>query len=187
MKFYFLNWVQLSCDFGKVVPNDTTQGYFHPYTLLLSKVLISTCLNHPKFNKFCICISFLHHIFVWIFYFNWKHEELTKDSECVQYIDLWFISKPCDLQPHAIDTCYCHMLVTHPKSKCIVLFFNPHITKDIHVDSIQSLFQNCLEILHRFIIVPPSSCPTFVNKMISALKMIKLELVHLIFKLKNNS
>jgi hypothetical protein len=26
MKFYLLNWVQLSCDFGKVVPSGTTQG-----------------------------------------------------------------------------------------------------------------------------------------------------------------
>jgi hypothetical protein len=26
MEFYFLNWVQLSCDFGKVVPSGTTQG-----------------------------------------------------------------------------------------------------------------------------------------------------------------
>jgi hypothetical protein len=26
MKFYFLNWVQFSCDFGKVVPSGTTQG-----------------------------------------------------------------------------------------------------------------------------------------------------------------
>jgi len=26
MKFYFLNLVQLSCDFGKVVPSGTTQG-----------------------------------------------------------------------------------------------------------------------------------------------------------------
>jgi hypothetical protein len=30
MEFYFLNWVQLSCDFGKVVPSGTTQGYFCP-------------------------------------------------------------------------------------------------------------------------------------------------------------
>jgi hypothetical protein len=73
------------------------------------------------------------------------------------------------------------MLITHPKSKFIVLIFNPHITKDMHVNSIQSLLQNCLEILHRFIIVPSTSCPTLVNKMISALKMIKLEAVHLIF------
>jgi hypothetical protein len=29
MEFYFLNWVQLSDDFGKVFPVDTTQGYFH--------------------------------------------------------------------------------------------------------------------------------------------------------------
>lgn len=46
----------------------------------------------------------------------------------------------------------------------------------MHVNSIQSLLQNCLEILHRFIIVPSTSCPT--------LKMIKLEVVHLIFNLK---
>jgi hypothetical protein len=26
MQFYLLNWVQLSCDFGKVVPSRTTQG-----------------------------------------------------------------------------------------------------------------------------------------------------------------
>ncbi len=26
MKFYFLNWVQFSCDFGKVVPSGITQG-----------------------------------------------------------------------------------------------------------------------------------------------------------------
>jgi len=26
MEFYFLNWVQLSCDFGMVVPTSTTQG-----------------------------------------------------------------------------------------------------------------------------------------------------------------
>ncbi len=26
MDFYFLNWVQLSYDFGKVVPSSTTQG-----------------------------------------------------------------------------------------------------------------------------------------------------------------
>jgi hypothetical protein len=26
MEFYFLNLVQLSCDFGKVVPSGTTQG-----------------------------------------------------------------------------------------------------------------------------------------------------------------
>jgi hypothetical protein len=26
MEIYFLNWVQLSCDFGKVVPSGTTQG-----------------------------------------------------------------------------------------------------------------------------------------------------------------
>jgi hypothetical protein len=31
MEFYLLNWVQLSCDLGKVVPNGTTQGYFHPF------------------------------------------------------------------------------------------------------------------------------------------------------------
>jgi hypothetical protein len=73
------------------------------------------------------------------------------------------------------------MLVTHPKSNFIVLIFNPHITKDIYVNSIQFLLQNCLEILHRFIIVPSTSCPIFVNKMSSALKMIKLEVVHLIF------
>jgi hypothetical protein len=29
MEFYLKNWVQLSCDFGKVVPSGTTQGYFH--------------------------------------------------------------------------------------------------------------------------------------------------------------
>jgi hypothetical protein len=28
MEFYFLNWVQLSYDFGKVVLSGTTQGYF---------------------------------------------------------------------------------------------------------------------------------------------------------------
>jgi hypothetical protein len=78
------------------------------------------------------------------------------------------------------------MLVTHLKSKFIVLIFTPHITKDIYVNSIRSLLQNCLEILHRFIIVPSTSCPTFVNKMTSALKMIKLEVVHLILNLKNN-
>ncbi len=26
MEFYCFNWVQLSCDFGKVVPSGTTQG-----------------------------------------------------------------------------------------------------------------------------------------------------------------
>jgi hypothetical protein len=26
MEFYFLNWVQLSCDFGDVVPSGNTQG-----------------------------------------------------------------------------------------------------------------------------------------------------------------
>jgi len=26
MEFYFLNWVQFSYDFGKVVPNGTTKG-----------------------------------------------------------------------------------------------------------------------------------------------------------------
>jgi len=26
MEFYFLNWVQLSCDFGKMVINGATQG-----------------------------------------------------------------------------------------------------------------------------------------------------------------
>jgi hypothetical protein len=30
MEFYFFNWVQLSYDFGKVVPSGTTQGYFRP-------------------------------------------------------------------------------------------------------------------------------------------------------------
>jgi len=30
MEFYFLNWVQLSYDFGKVVPSGTTPGYFRP-------------------------------------------------------------------------------------------------------------------------------------------------------------
>jgi hypothetical protein len=34
------------------------------------------------------------------------------------------------------------------------------------------------------IIVPSTSCPTFVNKMISTLKRIKLEVVHSIFKFK---
>jgi hypothetical protein len=29
MEFYFLNWIQLSYDFGKTVINGTTQGYFH--------------------------------------------------------------------------------------------------------------------------------------------------------------
>jgi hypothetical protein len=32
MKFYFLNYVQLSCNFSKVVPSGTTQGYFCPST-----------------------------------------------------------------------------------------------------------------------------------------------------------
>jgi len=32
MEFYFLNWVQLSYDFDKVVPSGITQGYFHPQT-----------------------------------------------------------------------------------------------------------------------------------------------------------
>jgi hypothetical protein len=59
MEFYFLNWVQLSCDFNKVVPNGTTQGYVCPYTLLLSKILTSTCLNHPKFKfKFAFALHF---------------------------------------------------------------------------------------------------------------------------------
>jgi hypothetical protein len=33
MEFYFLNWVQLSCDFGKVVFSGTTQGknYHHQF------------------------------------------------------------------------------------------------------------------------------------------------------------
>jgi hypothetical protein len=31
MEFYFLNWVQLSCDFGKVIPNGTTQGKVYQY------------------------------------------------------------------------------------------------------------------------------------------------------------
>jgi len=30
MKFYFLNWVWFSYDFGKVVPSGSTEGYFHP-------------------------------------------------------------------------------------------------------------------------------------------------------------
>jgi hypothetical protein len=30
MEFYFLNWVQLSYDFGKVVLSGTNQGYFRP-------------------------------------------------------------------------------------------------------------------------------------------------------------
>jgi hypothetical protein len=28
MEFYLRNWVELSRDFGKVVPSGTTQGYF---------------------------------------------------------------------------------------------------------------------------------------------------------------
>jgi len=36
MEFYFLNWVQLSCDFGKVVPSGTTPR----------QVLLETIPNH---------------------------------------------------------------------------------------------------------------------------------------------
>jgi len=36
MEFYFLNWVQLSCDFGEVVPNGTTPR----------QVLLETIPNH---------------------------------------------------------------------------------------------------------------------------------------------
>jgi hypothetical protein len=56
--FIFLNWVQLSYDFGNVVPNGTTQGkvchYWNPkeieieffFKCLLIQLEISKCLNY---------------------------------------------------------------------------------------------------------------------------------------------
>jgi hypothetical protein len=45
MEFYFLNSVQLSCDFGKVVPSGTTQG--KDYHIDFSKRL-GNCHNYGE-------------------------------------------------------------------------------------------------------------------------------------------
>jgi hypothetical protein len=45
MKFYFLNWVQLSYDFGKVVPSGTTQGKVCRF---MSKLVSVTCFLYTN-------------------------------------------------------------------------------------------------------------------------------------------
>jgi hypothetical protein len=51
MKFYLLNWVQFSCDFGKVVPSGTTQGKVCPgaFTIAIPQ------RNHKNIQNVFLC------------------------------------------------------------------------------------------------------------------------------------
>jgi hypothetical protein len=70
MEFYFLNWVQLSCDFGKVVPNGTTQGYFRPYfKFILTFEMRDFFLNSSFYGNFIPIIVF-HIITFYIYPFS---------------------------------------------------------------------------------------------------------------------
>jgi len=62
MEFYFLNWVQLSYDFGKVVPSGTIQGkvyrlgYLKVHYFFLVKVFLTNILH---LCSYCFNISYI--------------------------------------------------------------------------------------------------------------------------------
>jgi hypothetical protein len=56
MKFYSLNWVQLSYDFGKMIPSGTAQGYFCPNRWIMIFIFFS--LFFLLFELYLILISF---------------------------------------------------------------------------------------------------------------------------------
>jgi hypothetical protein len=53
MKFYFLNWVQFSCDFGKVAPNGTTQGKVCHGAFMI----VVPQRNHRNIQNVLLCIE----------------------------------------------------------------------------------------------------------------------------------
>jgi hypothetical protein len=68
--------IKLNIDYGLVYDMYTSSLILVLPSKLLLNVLIIIYFYQFKLNlNFYICIEFWHYIFVWIFSFNWKHEE----------------------------------------------------------------------------------------------------------------